>query len=1642
MHNSSQRSMRQARFRKGSFLVFIIASMGLAFMPTIASAMPKLLKVQVDTIWIDESTTVHNVTASFPYYVLSRIKVYDEEGHYVPKLAARDRWLKLNDMTDNGQYVSEAWRNAVEYHVENKSIPENPNLKSNSDYFGVTEVRMCDYSLSVMLVMDYSRSMDDVGILEEATLDLIRETGGRDPFGIIKFSNEVKICQTLTQDTLLLKAAITDSTVERIGTSLYCSIDTAINHLQYRAGRRVVVVYTDGKNDHNMYNQTTLEEVIQHANEKNVELFVIGLGGGIDKDVLLQLARETGGKYFYGETSRRLDPIFLKIYGDLRGYYIMRHLSPDPFHNGTWRWVEVNVVDVWREGTGRGKYFVPYYATDVHVSKSAITDSVVYSLGGQTWYSMASDTVTYTIQLENKGKGAYPEIQIVDMLDDSLSALSAGMMLDDNITLDNINEHQISWTVPRLDAATTLQIQYQAKLDPVMPVQPIVLKNHVQLYGDSAFTVQEDRATVNGFGQPDFSIDCISPDFIASPSQRVSLQAQVLNQGNAHNRQPFRISFEYQGQIMDYDTLQMLDIGMTTIAKGTVSFPDLGNYKILVRADADLAIQELDETNNADICTLNVQITDLGIQISDVNFRDAIRGIKAKYPEDLLTAVNVYDQNVYPVPGLSSNEVWNRLEDNAPAGVTVGNIWNSFHETYRDNPDYPSDSDIRPGMQVTELTNSSASWALLVSTGGVPSGWLEMIKPALFSFTGRLQSGDRVCLMAGHESVSTLQSFTNSGNLIKQGIQDLTNAGGQRLWDNLMAAVDMAAGRSRRNGVMAVVGGDDQGSSATMDDLVMHAQELGVPLYIMGLKNETDASVLRSAAMASGGYFWSFEDVGSLRDRVEDAERLLRNYYLLHHASSDTLKNLSWRQLDLDVHAYEFSATDIGIYRSPKGIYDVSVNKSVYSETYQIEDSDTVWTVQPGDSAWFTVHIANEGDFIMFDISVEDSLPDNFHPKSVPYATFTTNPKRLTWTIDTLFVGEEVRFDYCCFVDTLSRLIEENLGTWIELSIPGDEMTSNNMDRDTLRYIPLLAADVSIQKKAIGDSSSMTNGDTTWYVYPQGTVVYHLTIQNHGEMPAKSIQVKDVLPHYLDWLNATRPLSEIRNDTLIWEIPRLNGHNASLSWYYTCYVDSLMPPWDVPLVNSASVFSPDDAVSENNAVVDTVIAVGIAPPYPNIVAAPTLIYPHDSVAVAVITPFTVASWDLKVIYGDETVSDTYADPFIAATSLNLNEKIEIQPDFTDTRQRTVNAEETVRIIFQTTDIWGVIRNDTASVVITLPDVVVQKLVQSDSLRFVNGDTLWYADPGEIVYYTVILTNQGKLPCYDLEIRDIMAHDLSLLEFNDQAAYTYQGDTLSWHLNSLNGFNDQVKYCYSCRLNSVMPPWIEEEINSVSVVCDRDRNLNNNADEVILYAVGDIPPDPYVFVIPSQNEPGDSVQVYVMSPIEIEPGQWSLSIEFEDGSVITDYAENFIINQKLNPGDTVLVRPAFNDTRMRSDNREENFQVVLETVDDWQASYFDTASVTLRSGDAVWLDHNVFRFSRDQTLGIRFRLSSNRHAKIAIYDLAGAWVDTIVDGPCLAGWNQAVWDGNNRFHHRVGSGVYMLVYRSGNVKKAHKFIVVR
>jgi hypothetical protein len=198
--------------------------------------------------------------------------------------------------------------------------------------------------------------------------------------------------------------------------------------------------------------------------------------------------------------------------------------------------------------------------------------------------------------------------------------------------------------------------------------------------------------------------------------------------------------------------------------------------------------------------------------------------------------------------------------------------------------------------------------------------------------------------------------------------------------------------------------------------------------------------------------------------------------------------------------------------------------------------------------------------------------------------------------------------------------------------------------------------------------------------------------------------------------------------------------------------------------------------------------------------------------------------------------------------------------------------------------------------------------------------------------------------------------------------------------------------------------------------------------------------PQIRVSPVIVQPGDSARVEVNTPHPVD--SWDLLAYYENGDVLTTYADDFIMTTDLVPDEWTGVDPDFNDTWMRTSDENERIVLSFQTINVHGITRSDTASILIRSDDEFWLDENVFKPDRGIPLGMRFKLSSNRNAVIKVYDISGAFVDTVIDGPYQGGWNYTSWNGINETGQVVGTGVYVAILTSGRFQQMRKFIIVR
>jgi Ca-activated chloride channel family protein len=125
------------------------------------------------------------------------------------------------------------------------------------------------------------------------------------------------------------------------GTSIYDAIFLCSESLLDREGRKVLVLITDGGDTTSKADYNSALRRAQQAEAIVYSIIVVpveadagrNLGG---EHALIQISKDTGGKYYYAEGQQQLDEAFRKISDELRTQYLLafypsRKVSDSPF---------------------------------------------------------------------------------------------------------------------------------------------------------------------------------------------------------------------------------------------------------------------------------------------------------------------------------------------------------------------------------------------------------------------------------------------------------------------------------------------------------------------------------------------------------------------------------------------------------------------------------------------------------------------------------------------------------------------------------------------------------------------------------------------------------------------------------------------------------------------------------------------------------------------------------------------------------------------------------------------------------------------------------------------------------------------------------------------------------------------------------------------------------------------------------------------------------------------------------------------------------------------------------------------------------------------------------------------------------------
>jgi VWFA-related protein len=211
-----------------------------------------------------------------------------------------------------------------------------------------------DLPVSLAILIDNSGSMyDKIAAVDAASLDLVKLSNPQDEAFLVDFSSEPYLDQDFTSDIAKLQKGLSYIKPGG-GTALYDAVVASADHLAKEAKhpKQVVLIITDGDDN---ASSATLETTIRRVQDLDgPAIYCIGLLFGEDvsraeakhsKEVLTELAEQTGGLAYFPRSLKDVDGIAQLVAQDIRTQYTIEYRSTKPPTEGGYREIHVEAKE-------------------------------------------------------------------------------------------------------------------------------------------------------------------------------------------------------------------------------------------------------------------------------------------------------------------------------------------------------------------------------------------------------------------------------------------------------------------------------------------------------------------------------------------------------------------------------------------------------------------------------------------------------------------------------------------------------------------------------------------------------------------------------------------------------------------------------------------------------------------------------------------------------------------------------------------------------------------------------------------------------------------------------------------------------------------------------------------------------------------------------------------------------------------------------------------------------------------------------------------------------------------------------------------------------------------------------------------------
>ncbi len=209
--------------------------------------------------------------------------------------------------------------------------------------------------LSIVLAIDASESvLRNERLEKEAAKHFVKAlVRDQDELDLMDFADTVREIVPFTNQPKRIAAGLNE--LQRgAATALYDAIYLAGQRLQSTSAtdgrRRVVVLITDGGDTVKGALYTQALEQVQRAGAMVYSIIIVPVYADAGRNTggehaVIQMAEDTGGKYYYVEDPKDLEPAFRHVSDDLRTQYLIGYYAPQHGAEDSFRKIRIRMKD-------------------------------------------------------------------------------------------------------------------------------------------------------------------------------------------------------------------------------------------------------------------------------------------------------------------------------------------------------------------------------------------------------------------------------------------------------------------------------------------------------------------------------------------------------------------------------------------------------------------------------------------------------------------------------------------------------------------------------------------------------------------------------------------------------------------------------------------------------------------------------------------------------------------------------------------------------------------------------------------------------------------------------------------------------------------------------------------------------------------------------------------------------------------------------------------------------------------------------------------------------------------------------------------------------------------------------------------------